>query len=318
MLKISYAQEKPFLTLENDDGGSRIGTVLFYPDESKIIVSSFTFTLFDLENGELIRRYDVGASAGSIALSPDLSQFATATGHRLIRLWDIETGHIIQEFIRNYRSLYPIAFSAIDFTPDGKNLIAVADNGEVDIWNISNGEYLILGNSPSQNLQFFDDGERVLIGAQVFSLFTGNILFYLSSHSGFKLSLDSNNLFIINKGGSSSNEFSLSVLDASDYTLTNEYLPFKKNIKKLELSPTGNFIAVQEEIGRVSTTCLIETRTGNVDRIFLDSSGKNIQPRSFKFSPSGQKLAVMEGNTVYLYNLRGSNSSVHDALLHHN
>lgn len=121
----------------------RVLDVAFHPDGNAAMSLAIDTSpiLWDMESGEEIRRYDeqepsgINLDVGALAFSPDGSRVLSSYGLNL-RLWDLETGVTIREFLGHGSYVHSIAFS-----PDGFTAISSARReNSLRVWNINSGE----------------------------------------------------------------------------------------------------------------------------------------------------------------------------------
>jgi uncharacterized caspase-like protein len=117
-------------------------------------------TLWDTANGRLIRAFDGGdvrsvAVAGKRVLSGDQKGY--------IKLWDMETGHLIHTLDKHSGPVKAVAFS-----PDGGRIISGAGDGRIGLWDTISGRLIWLVEAHTKEITsvaFSRDGERVLSGS---------------------------------------------------------------------------------------------------------------------------------------------------------
>jgi WD40 repeat protein/class 3 adenylate cyclase len=98
-----------------------------------------TTDLWNPKTGEVVRRFPIG---GRFALSPDGRQAALGInppdggdGNPSVKLLDLTTGRV-----RSLQSLAAVTLMAtLQYTPDGRTLLAGSRDGDVRVWDISSG-----------------------------------------------------------------------------------------------------------------------------------------------------------------------------------
>ncbi|MEP0924355.1 hypothetical protein [Leptolyngbya sp. ST-U4] len=66
-----------------------------------------------------------------VAVSPDGSKIASASGNFTVKLWDIETGELLQTFTGHLGEVRTVVFS-----PNGKLLTSAGDDLEIKLWKL--------------------------------------------------------------------------------------------------------------------------------------------------------------------------------------
>src|SRR5262249_4214194 len=94
--------------------------VAFLPDAQYFVTGgSEKIILWNIKTGKEIRRFAVIGSLDSITFSPDGKTLATGGEDKAIRLWDMQTGTEIRDFMGHTAAIGPIVFS-----PDGSILVS--------------------------------------------------------------------------------------------------------------------------------------------------------------------------------------------------
>ncbi len=149
-------------TLEGHSDG--ILSVAFVPDGTLVSKSNGGgVKLWNVTTRSEISSFDTDA-AGSVAVSPDGASLASRHPHGYgFKLWNIATG--METGTYQHMRDYPWATFA--FSPDGA-ILAVADNGLIEIWNVSTKDYLATisaGPGSAGRLIFSPDGKQLIATA---------------------------------------------------------------------------------------------------------------------------------------------------------
>jgi general transcriptional corepressor TUP1 len=67
----------------------------------------------------------------SVAVSPDGCLVAVGYSDNFVRLWDLQTGQLIEHLVGHISSVHSVAF-----TPDGKGLVSGSEDGTLKYWNL--------------------------------------------------------------------------------------------------------------------------------------------------------------------------------------
>jgi WD40 repeat protein len=128
-----------------------VHSVAFSPDGKTLASGSKdrTIKLWDVRAGKLIRTIfngEIGKSYGevySVAFSPNgktLASASTASGEddkSTLKLWDVNTGHVIRFFEERKYSCYTVTFS-----PDGKMIASGGNEGTTKLWEVGTGNLI--------------------------------------------------------------------------------------------------------------------------------------------------------------------------------
>jgi WD40 repeat protein len=153
---------------------SMLNGVAFSPD-GKLLAStsgwSYTTTnvgqifLWDLDSGAKrseLSGHDCSVGFGGAAFSPDGQRLATAHGDGAIRIWDLQTGRIVQT-LRRHSGLA----IGVKYSPDGTQLASGGLDGTVRLWRLGDqpaGEILGRHNGPVYAVAFSPEGKRLVSG----------------------------------------------------------------------------------------------------------------------------------------------------------
>jgi len=154
-----------------DHGEGKINAVHFSPDGKRLVTASGitglkgVAVIWDLETGKKVR--EIGGEAHRDILfdaefSPDGKLLATAGYDRVIRLWEVETGHYVRKFPSHNGAVYDLAFS-----PDGGVLASASGDATGKVWDVASGKRLDTLNQPQAEqyrIDFTPDG-RFIVGA---------------------------------------------------------------------------------------------------------------------------------------------------------
>ena len=77
----------------------------------------------------------VDAGVTSVAISPDGRLVAAGSLDNVVRIWDVQTGALIERLKGHKDSVYSVAF-----TPEGKGLVSGSLDNTLKHWDILRGE----------------------------------------------------------------------------------------------------------------------------------------------------------------------------------
>jgi|TARA_B110001469_G_C9315288_1_gene169796 WD40 repeat protein len=88
-------------------------------------------SFWELREPSPLQWIDVGAEQTCVCRSSDGALFATAGHDHKVRVWHFESAKMVCEGIGHSR-----AVSAMQFSPDDKQLVSVGVDGSVLLWNV--------------------------------------------------------------------------------------------------------------------------------------------------------------------------------------
>ncbi len=125
------------------------------------------------------------AAVQSVAVSPDGRIIASGSRDNTTRLWHIETGEVLQNFVGNSSAIL-----SVDFSNDGLSLAAGTQLSQVIEWNLETIEWYppLVGGSPIEAIQISPDNRAIATGSadgnvRVWNRRTGLILYNNNQHS---------------------------------------------------------------------------------------------------------------------------------------
>jgi serine/threonine protein kinase/WD40 repeat protein len=150
---------------------------------------------WNLETGELIRRFDQGHTArvNALAFAPDGQRVASASIDGFVRLWDVDTG---RETTKPFEDWGATLWS-VDISRDGKRILSGNHYGVMRLWDAGTGKMINVfasghkGNAALRGVTFSPDGRYGLtqgvkegvLGPVLFDLETGKIVQIFRGHT---------------------------------------------------------------------------------------------------------------------------------------
>ncbi|MEX2168646.1 MAG: protein kinase [Pirellulales bacterium] len=169
------------LRLHDSENGNEIEThtlpsvgmaVAFTRDGSRLAYSMEAHDLAIVSVPEFAspREFRGSRDAGCLAFNLDDSLLASGHDDGTIRLWDVDSGRLLNELTGHESKLRDVAF-----TPDGKTLLSAANDGTVRLWSVEHGrEYGVFfrarsltTNDPVEfacRVCLANDGKQLVIG----------------------------------------------------------------------------------------------------------------------------------------------------------
>ncbi|WP_420643882.1 WD40 repeat domain-containing protein [Candidatus Leptofilum sp.] len=125
-----------FSTNRDDDA---LYSVALTPDGHSILATSSSgdVILFDLDTGEVIRRYNLGGFSTNVEISADGERFVAPVGNGSAMLVDIASGEVIRTFDGHTDFV-----SNVVFTPDESQIVISSGDGTLILWDVASGEAL--------------------------------------------------------------------------------------------------------------------------------------------------------------------------------
>jgi WD40 repeat protein/class 3 adenylate cyclase len=155
-----------------------IRAVAFSPDGNYILTGSFdkTARLWDIQNGQELRRFTAPAPVWDISFSPD-GKYILGTAQTSLILWDTATGKEVHHF------MHDTGFSSAAFSPDRKSIFITAFGDDaLKRWGIESNvevDTLIKPQGTGSRISISPDGKYMLTGGSVGELWeleTGQML----------------------------------------------------------------------------------------------------------------------------------------------
>ena len=174
--------------------GNEFNSISFSPDGKYFLVTDWTRVyIFNAKTWNLIKTFKPeGYSPPSVppyksfiaAFSPDGKHVLSGGPDAVLRLWDLETGREIKQFLGHKAGWLHGGISSIEFSPDGKYAITNAYNdGNVILWDVEKGveakrfsgfESVLGMYFCDKTLTFSPDGQYVfIVGDKILDVKTG-------------------------------------------------------------------------------------------------------------------------------------------------
>ncbi|MEH2274205.1 MAG: serine/threonine-protein kinase [Nostoc sp.] len=103
------------------------------------------------------------SSVNALAISPDSNTLASASDHKIVKLWDLNTKKVLASLSGHSQAVKSVAFS-----PDGKILATASDDKTIKLWQIETLEEIctLLGHSHAvKSVAFSPDGQILASGS---------------------------------------------------------------------------------------------------------------------------------------------------------
>jgi WD40 repeat protein len=227
--------------------------VTFSPDGRYLATASgdmesTSAKIWNAETGaEVFSLVGHAARVRGIAFSPDGKLIATGSRDETIRIWDSGSGKELKKFALEKKGVGPIETNDLQFTPDGKTLIAATHEGG-KAWEVSSGKILFdLSGSPSAlSVAVSPDGKLFACGGPsskiyIYEVGTGKPVSTIAGHEATV------NQVIFSPDGksiaSASSDRTVRFSDAQSGAETQVLKAHSSEAWSISFSPDGKFIA---------------------------------------------------------------------------
>ena len=220
-------------------------------------------------------------SVTSVAFSPDEQILASGSGDETIRLWDANTGELIETLEGHRDPVISVAFS-----PDGRILASGSDDDTIRLWNPTIIERQVSTEPALWNLE---TGEQIETQTDN----TEPLLKILEGHTR-----DVNSVAFSPDGqilASGSDDDTIRLWDVNTDELIETFEGHTSSVTSVTFSPDGQTLASGS---RDETTRLWNVDTGELLKTLR---GHAEDVNSVAFSPDGQTLASGDWNEIRLW-----------------
>ncbi len=131
------------------------------------------------------------SSLNALAISPDSNTLASASDHKIVKLWDLNTKKVLASLSGHSQAVKSVAFS-----PDGKILATASDDKTIKLWQIETLAEIctLLGHSHAvKSVAFSPNGEILASGSwdKTIKLWDVNTGTEICTMTGHKLQVNS-------------------------------------------------------------------------------------------------------------------------------
>ncbi|MFH1001020.1 MAG: caspase family protein, partial [Bacteroidota bacterium] len=272
MLKSKYMQE---------------GEVNFSPDGKTIVFANSTspdLIFWDFETDKVVKTLQ-GHTKGisSFHVNPEGTKLLSGSGDKSVRLWDVESGKVLQTFggLEN-----PKIFT-LTMSPDGKKIAFGGSDSTIKLWNLASGQAvkLLKGHKDwIRKVKFSSDGKKL------FSASSDNTVKTWDSETGFELksfttkgSFNGLDLSKDNKIIAINPSNTISILNAETGAELKSFTTGQNILNEFALSPDGKNLVYA---GYNDKIVIFDTESGTViNELSGDKSSADII-----YSPDGRKI----------------------------
>ncbi len=267
-----------------------------------IVAQSLQQKCQDALNWRLATPQELGqhlGAVGTVAFSPNGKMLATGSRDQTIKLWNLETGDLIETVTGDGSPIW-----SLDFSPSSLELAAGSYYWRILEWNLETGEaYIPLQhNGAVWSVKISPDERLVASGSsdqtvKVWDRLTGNVLYNFNDHEDIVYAVDwtPNGRTLV----SSSKDKTIKVIDLETGTIQYSLTGHSDQVRAVIISPDGRTLVSGSYDDTVKVWNL---QTGELIHTLVGHSGDVL---SVDISPDNQIIAsASKDRTIKLWNLQ--------------
>jgi WD40 repeat protein/pimeloyl-ACP methyl ester carboxylesterase len=172
--------------------GFGINSMAVLPDGKQVIYADGPMLILQkADTGEVIQTLEGhSGQVNSVAVLPGGGRFISASYDATLKLWDLETGGVIQTL--ESHSYHNDQATSVAVFPDGKRAISASSNGILKLWDLDMATKSQTSESHSDEVNavtVLPDGKRAISASsdktlKLWNLVTGEVIQTLEGHSG--------------------------------------------------------------------------------------------------------------------------------------
>lgn len=222
----------------------------------------------------------------AVSFSPNYRHFATASVDRTIRLWDVDSGQLLDTLGPHEGNVLSVAFS-----PNAAYLASGDVAGNIRLWDTQKGRLMHTAeahNALALSISFSNDNRHVASGGadgavRIWDVKKGSLVRTLGGHVGYVLSVaySPDGLYLASGGA----DGTIRLCDAKTGLLLSSLDKQKARVICVAFSPDGKLVVAG---GADGTVRIWEPGTGKLKRTLR---GHRAWVMSAAWSPDGQRIA---------------------------
>ncbi|MGB3532590.1 MAG: serine/threonine-protein kinase [Microcoleaceae cyanobacterium] len=272
-------------------------------DSSQYIVAqSLVKKCQDAINWRLVTPQEIGqhlGAVGTVAFSPNGEILATGSRDQTIKLWNVETGDLVETLTGDGSPIW-----SVDFSPSGSDLAAGSYYWRILEWNLETGEsYIPLQQNGAIWSVKISPDERLVASAssdqtvKVWDRLSGYILYDFIAHNDIVYTVDwtPNGRVLV----SGSKDKTIKVIDINTGTILYSLIGHSDQVRSVKISSDGKILIS----GSYDDTIKVwNLETGQLIHTLVGHSGDIL---SVDISPDNQIIASgSRDRTIKLWNLQ--------------
>jgi WD40 repeat protein len=242
---------------------------------------------------ELILQVEHSGGVSSVSLSPDGKLLASGSADTTIKLWHVETGHLLRTFEGHLASVESVVFS-----PDGKLLASGSSDTTIRLWEVATGrlERTLPNGGALHSISFSPNG-KWLAGGTDDGIILWDVVRAKKLHTLGELGSDVRSVSFSHDGRwlvSGSGHGTVKMWDAETGKVLQTFKGHDRSIESVSFSPDAKLVASG---GWGAVIKLWDVLTGKEIRRFRGEISSTLSAsqldavKSVTFSPDGKLLA---------------------------